>query len=154
MKSQDGARVEARAAVHRLHGAAIHLLRSLRTEDQRSGVSGPKLSVLSVLVFGGPASLSELAEAEQVRRPTMTQLVNTLEMEGMVRKRPGGGDRRRVRVEATAKGRRLLEAGRNRRLSELAGRFEALSARDRAALLRALDAFERLARPRKAPPGV
>lgn len=142
---QDGGGDEAFAAVSRLHGAAIHLLRSLRAVDAQSGVSGPKLSALSVLVFGGPAALSELAQAEQVRRPTMTQLVNTLEADGLVRKRAADGDRRRVLVEATAKGCRLLQEGRSRRLAELAARFEALPQEDRAALVRALDALERLA---------
>ena len=67
------------AAMDRLHSAAIRLLRSMRTLDTQAGLSGPKLSALSVLVFGGPATLSALADAEQVRRPTMTQLVNALE---------------------------------------------------------------------------
>ena len=50
----------------RLHSAAIHLLRSLRVEDQVSGLSGPRLSALSVIVFGGPLPMSALAAAEQV----------------------------------------------------------------------------------------
>lgn len=145
-KTGTGRADETLAVVERLHGAAIRLLRSMRRLDAEAGISGPRLSALSILVFGGPATLSALAQAEQVRRPTMTQLVNTLEAEGLVRKRQEGGDRRLVRVEATAKGRKLLEEGRRRRLAELAARFRALPEAERRALTAALDAFERLAR--------
>lgn len=136
---------ETLAAVDRLHGATIRLLRSLRTVDARSGVSGPKLSALSVLVFGGPQSLKSLAEAEQVRPPTMTRLVAALEADGLVRKNVAAGDKRGVRIEATAKGRTVLKSGRNRRLDALATRFARLSAAERVALTRALPALERLA---------
>ena len=50
----------------RLHSAAIHLLRRLRVEDEALGISAPRLSALSVLVFAGPRRVGELAEAEQV----------------------------------------------------------------------------------------
>src|SRR4249920_3993420 len=57
-----------------LHSAAIHLLRRLRVRDRESGVGPAQLSALSVLVLGGgPRSLGELAEAEQVRPPTMSR---------------------------------------------------------------------------------
>src|SRR6266480_3252830 len=60
----------------RLHSAAIHLLRRLRVRDRESGVGPAQLSALSVLVLGGgPRSLGELAEAEQVRPPTMSRIV-------------------------------------------------------------------------------
>ena len=38
-----------------------------------------QLSALSVVVFGGPLTLGGLAEAEQVRSPTMTRIVTALE---------------------------------------------------------------------------
>jgi hypothetical protein len=53
-----------------LHSAAIHLLRQLRKEDDASGLSAPRLSALSVVVFGGPLTLGALARAEQVKRST------------------------------------------------------------------------------------
>ena len=55
------------AVADRLHSAAIHLLRRLRVEDEALGISAPRLSALSVLVFAGPRRVGELAEAEQVR---------------------------------------------------------------------------------------
>src|SRR5436190_1108590 len=53
----------------RLHSAAIHLLRRLRREDDASGLSAPRLSALSVIVFGGPLSLGALAAAAPLPRP-------------------------------------------------------------------------------------
>jgi hypothetical protein len=73
------ARDDADRVADRVHSAAIHLLRRLRREDDRWGLSAPRLSALSVLVFGGRAlTLGELAAAEQVRPPTMTRLVSAL----------------------------------------------------------------------------
>lgn len=144
MNRQSKTEDEALAAADRLHGATIRLLRSLRAVDARSGISGPKLSALSVLVFGGPHSLKALAEAEQVRPPTMTRLVSVMEADGLVVK-TGATDKRAVRIAATAKGRTVLKSGRTRRLHALAARFARLSTADRAALARALPAFERLA---------
>src|SRR5499425_3166797 len=70
----------------RLHSAAIHLLRRLRIRDSGSGIGPAQLSALSVLVFGGQRSLGELAEAEQVRPPTMSRIVSGLERAGLLKR--------------------------------------------------------------------
>lgn len=103
----------------RLHSAAIHLLRKLRVRDRESGIGPAQLSALSVLVFGGPRSLGELAEAEQVRPPTMSRIVGGLESSGLVA-RKATEDGRRVRLVATARGTRMMWAGRKRRVKLLA----------------------------------
>lgn len=103
-----------------LHSAAIHLLRQLRKEDDASGLSAPRLSALSVVVFGGPLTLGELARAEQVRPPTMTRIVTGLEKDGLVTRSNDLLDRRLTHIEATPKGRRVLTAGRERRVEKLA----------------------------------
>ena len=135
---------EAAQVADRLHSAAIHLLRWLRREDERSGLSAPRLSALSVIVFSGPVTLGELAAAEQVRPPTMTRLVNALEAEGLVARDSDPRDGRVTRVRATAKGERLLLAGRARRVAALAQHLEPLGAEERAALARAAELMERL----------
>jgi DNA-binding MarR family transcriptional regulator len=103
----------------RLHSAAIRLLRRVRVADDETGLSAPKLSALSVLVFGGPQSLKDLARAEQVTAPTMSKLVGVLEAEGLAVKRADREDKRGVRIEVTPKGRALMEEGRRRRLNLL-----------------------------------
>ncbi len=132
------------AVADRLHSAAIRLLRRLRVEDRASELSGPRLSALSVVVFGGPIALSALAEAEQVRLPTMSQLVRGLEGAGLVERVPDASDRRVQMLRATARGRKLLQEGRARRVARLAREIAALPARDLAAIGRAASAIERL----------
>jgi DNA-binding MarR family transcriptional regulator len=109
-----------------LHSAAIHLLRKVRAQDRSTGIGPAQLSALSVLVFGGPRSLRELAEAEQVRPPTMSRIVAGLVGEGLVRKK-GTEDKRRMRLEATAKGTKILQEGRRQRVELLAQALERLT---------------------------
>src|SRR5919109_2711752 len=96
-----------------LHSAAIHLLRRAGEQDQSAPVSPSRLSALSVVVFRGPLTLGELAAAENVRSATMTGLVNGLEADGLVRRRPHTKDGRAVVIEATPAGRQLLERARS-----------------------------------------
>lgn len=130
----------------RLHSAAIHLLRRVAREDLESGLGGPALSALSVIVFGGPISLGHLAEAERVRPPTMTRTVQGLEAAGLVRRQTDPGDRRVVRLEATARGRRVLHAARARRVEALASALESLTLEEHRMLESSADLIERVAR--------
>lgn len=140
--SSDGAM----ALADRLHSAAIHLLRRLRVQDDASGLSAPRLSALSVIVFRGPLTLGELARAEQVQPPTITRLVQELERDGLVRRRVDPGDRRVQRVQATRAGERLLQAGRARRVAALTESVRSLPAADRKLLERATRVLERVIR--------
>ena len=124
----------------RLHSAAIHLLRRVRTEDDASGLPAPRLSALSVLVFGGPRTLGALAALEQVRPPTMSAIVAELVRAGMVVREPDRDDRRVVRLRATAEGERLMHEGRRRRTAWLAARLADLPPDE----LATLDAAARL----------
>ena len=126
----------------RLHSAAIHLLRRAAEEDKAAGLSRARLSALSVVVFRGPLTLGELAAAEGVRSATMTGIVNGLEREGLVRRRPHGTDRRAVQVEATAAGRRLLDRARARRLQLVASKLADVSDAELDVLERAADLLE------------
>src|SRR6516225_4152704 len=115
VKQKSEGRSELLETADRLHSAAIHLLRRLRVRDRESGIGPAQLSALSVLVFGGPRSLGELADAEQVRPPTMSRIIAGLERDGLVRRRRTD-DKRRVRLEATAAGTKILQQGRLRRV--------------------------------------
>jgi DNA-binding MarR family transcriptional regulator len=110
----------AAALANRLHSVAIHLLRHVRVEDAASGMSAARLSVLSVLVYAGARTVTQLASAEQVTPPTMTRLLQGMEQAGHVRRRRDGTDARVVRVSVTASGRRVLERARQARVRRLA----------------------------------
>jgi DNA-binding MarR family transcriptional regulator len=130
----------------RLHSAAIHILRGLRQADRASGLSGPRLSALSVIVFGGPIRMTELARAEQVQGPTMTLIVRGLSRAGLVELSEDPEDGRARRVRATAKGRMLLQAARERRVAQLARAVATKSDSDRRLLARAAELMEEMAR--------
>ncbi len=126
-----------------LHSAAIHLLRGLRERDDLLGISAPRLSALSVVVFAGPLPIGELAAAEGVRPPTMTRLVDGLERDGLVAREPNPDDHRTVHVRATSEGARILKRSRAARVALLMERIARLPRSDREALARAAEIMER-----------
>lgn len=118
---------DTRAIADRLHSAAIHLLRRVRKRDTATGEGPARLSALSVLVFGGPMTLGQLARAEQVKPPTMTRIVNGLEKSGLAERHSDPDDARRIRIHATPRGKRLLLRGRQARIAYLAEHLEILT---------------------------
>ncbi len=131
-------------AADRIHSASIHLLRGLRRTDEVSGLSAPRLSILSILVFAGPRTLGELAQLEQVRPPTMTRLVQALEEEGLVTRTWDRDDRRIARISATARGRAALMRAREARLSSLTKSLSTLDTRELRTILAAAQILEDL----------
>ena len=131
----------------RVHSAALHLLRRLAQDDRATGVSAPRLSALSVLVFGGPRTIGELAGIEGVTPPTMTRLVAAMVADGLIERREDPADRRVVRVQASATGRSLLLAGRDRRVATLAAMVKPLTAKERRRLDAAAATIERMLAP-------
>lgn len=127
----------------RLHSAAIHLLRRLRVEDEALGISAPRLSALSVLVFAGPQRIGELARIEQVEPPTMTRLVDGLERDGYVVRFPDPDDARAVTVAATDRGRDALLEGRRRRVEAFSSLLATLPRKELDQLGRGVTALER-----------
>ena len=122
-----GERVE---IADRLHSAAIHLLRRVRGQDENSGLSPARLSALSGVVFGGPVTLGRLASAEQVTAPTMTRLAAALEADGLISRKDDTEDRRVVWLSATARGKKILQEGKRRRVHALAAALDPLSAEE------------------------
>ncbi len=131
---------------NRLHSAAIHLLRRARTADQTTGLSPERLSLLSVLCFAGARTVGELAGAEMVSAPAISRILNPLEEAGLVRRERATSDRRRVIVHATAKGRRMMDAARRRRLERIAAELERLDESELGVLEAATEALDFLGR--------
>lgn len=114
----------------KLHSAALHLMRYVRAQDTILGVPPAQLSALSVVVFGGKQSLSDLAKAEQVRPPTMSRIVEALVDDGLVKREVDKTDRRSVVITATEKGVRIMHEGRSRREKQLLELLHGLSRQD------------------------
>ena len=126
-----------------LNTTAIQTLRAARVDDPATGLTPERLSLLSVLVYGGPATMSRLAYAEQVTRPAITRIVSALEAGGLVRRRPVAGDRRQTMVSATPAGTRVLEQGRQARIDRLAELLSGLSAPELATVAQGLTLVRR-----------
>lgn len=127
-----------------LHEAARRMLRMARREP--ATISPPRLSALSVLAFGGPASLAELAAAEQVKAPTMSRIVEGLVKEGLVTREADPANRRKVRLAATEEGKQRLQAGRDMRVQALRERLRRLADSEQRALARGVEVLERVLR--------
>jgi DNA-binding MarR family transcriptional regulator len=130
----------------RLHSAAIHLLRHARKQDVLARQAPAQLSALSVLVFGGPMALGQLAAAEQVKAPTMSRIVAGLKRSGLAKIETDSKDARRIRVTATPKGERLLQQARTRRIQLLTDTLSGLKEPELDTLLQAAELMERSVR--------
>lgn len=127
-----------------LHSAAIHLLRRVRKQDVATGEGPARLSALSVLVFGGPKTLGQLAAAEQVKPPTMSRIVSGLARSRLIKITVDSRDARRMHIRATAKGNRLLQKGRQLRIADLASHLDTLAPEEVATLGQAVEILKRL----------
>lgn len=128
----------------RLHSAAIHLLRRVRKQDVATGEGPARLSALSVLVFGGPRTLGELAAAEQVKPPTMSRIVAGLARSRLIVIATDPHDARRMIIRATAKGTRLLQKGRHLRIAYLAAHLDWLTVDELSQLSDAVGILQRI----------
>jgi DNA-binding MarR family transcriptional regulator len=108
-----------RETARQLNSGAIHVLRSLRLVDRRSGLTPARLSALSVLVFGGPCTLGRLAAIEDVAGPTMTRIVDGLCREGLAQRTRHPDSGRAVLISATPTGDDLMRAAADRRVDAL-----------------------------------
>lgn len=131
-------------AANALHSLSIHLLRRARRADADTGLSPERLSLLSVLAFTGPCSVSELAEIEGVSSPAISRIARSLEGHGLASRETSAEDRRSVLVRATAKGRRLVERGRRRRIELIAQLLNDLPPRELAVLAKTATSLQRL----------
>lgn len=130
--------------VAELQVAVMRLARKLRTHTT-SGLTPTQLSALGVVFREGPITLGELAQAEQVRAPSITRTVDLLVSAGLVERRPNPNDARAVLVAVTEQGEQLVQQIRSARRSWLASQWAALSDDERQALQTAAPVLRKLA---------
>ena len=121
-----------------------HLVTFIRQVSTVGDLSVAASSALNRLGRDGPHGLTELAHAQRVSQPGMTQLITRMEREGLVRRTANSDDRRAVLVEATDAGLDLLERRRAERTKALQHLLDRLDPQDRAAIAAALPALARL----------
>ncbi|MDT0158187.1 MarR family transcriptional regulator [Microbacterium sp. ARD32] len=108
------------ATASELRFALFRLTRRLRRVRAVDAMSDAQLAALGALRAHGRRTISGLAEHERVTAPTMSATVSGLEELGLVRRVPDEDDRRRVHVELTEQGEKLVIATIRRRDEALA----------------------------------
>lgn len=125
-----------------LHAARV-IEERLEAALGKVSLSMAKQGALTQLALAGePLTLSQLATRLSCVRSNMTQLVDRLEADGLVKRLDDPSDRRSVRAELTALGRERQHAG-ARAMARVQSEFAAgLSNDDRSALETALSTFK------------
>ena len=125
----------------RLRFALARTARRLR-QEAGTGLSPSLTAALATVERCGPLTPSELADAERVRRPTVTRMLGHLEDEGLITRTPDPADRRSTLIAITPAGAALLAAARTRKDVFLSERLDGLSPADRETLARAAAILE------------
>ncbi|MFI5284805.1 MAG: MarR family winged helix-turn-helix transcriptional regulator [Candidatus Dormibacteria bacterium] len=129
---------------NRLRPVLLHLNRQLRREVHMSGVSPGQLSLLG-LIEGNPSiGVAELATREGMSMPSVCTHIDRLEASGLVTRRQAERDRRRVDLEVTPEGQRVLKVIRSKRTAWLSARLGKLADNDLAAVAAAIAPLETL----------
>ncbi len=132
------------ALANELRPLLLQLNRHLRRELARLGVTAGQAALLHAIRTNPGAGVRELAEREGVSPPRVTAALDRLEADGLVRRTRSAADRRRVLLEVTEAGLRVLRSARRRRTAWLAARLARLEEEDRRALAACLPSLRRL----------
>jgi DNA-binding MarR family transcriptional regulator len=132
------------ALANELRPILLQLNRQLRRELAPLGITAGQAALLHAIRTESGIGVRELASREGMSAPTMSAHVDRLEAAGLVTRTRSGGDRRRVRLELTEAGLRVLRAARSRRTAWLAARLKRLTSAELAALEAAAAPLSRL----------
>jgi DNA-binding MarR family transcriptional regulator len=110
MNVKDPAEPPGQQLADQLLMASIRLTRTLRALNRSSRLSGPQISLMAVVVYSGRIAARDLAKLEEVTPATISRQVGELEGLGLLLRRRDTRDTRVQWIEATAQGRRLVDA--------------------------------------------
>lgn len=117
-----------------LRAPLLRVARRLRQEAQRAGSSALDALILGHIRRNPGIGVSDLADAEQMSRPSMSSHVKRLEAAGWILRSDHSEDGRRSGFAITPQGQAQVDAVRQRRNDWLAERLARLSPEARAAL--------------------
>ncbi len=129
---------------NRLRPVLLSVARELRREVHSLGVTGGQVTLLNAIKKHAGLSQRELAERERISGAAASAHVNRLERAGLVRRTRSETDRRRIGLEVTPTGLRVLEQVRKRRTAWLAARLATLDPKQRAAIDHAIEPLRAL----------
>ena len=122
----------------------LRISRELRRETRSVGATPEQVTLLVAIKQAPGIGVRELAAAERVSPPAMSNSVDRLERDGLVARTPSTLDRRRVGLTLTDEGRRLLRRVRSRRTAWLAARLRQLGPEELAAVEAAIEPLAHL----------
>ena|SRR5438105_12496987 len=117
------------AIANRLRPALLRLNRELRREIHSLGVNGGQVTLLIQIGREPGIGVNELAARERMSAPGMSKAIGRLEAAGLLR-RTELADKRRVGLELTDEGERVLASVKRRRTAWLADRLRGLTPRE------------------------
>jgi DNA-binding MarR family transcriptional regulator len=132
------------SVANELRPAVLRLARELRRETESLGITSRQATLLWLIRERPGLSLRELAAEERISAPALSGHVDRLVKAGLAERVRDEGDRRRVGLELTDEGARLLRRVRARRTTWLAGRLRALEPDEVAAVEAALGPLRKL----------
>jgi len=123
--------------------AVGRLARQLRRRSA-GGLTPSQRSVLASLTRDGPMTMSRLADAEGISRPSITGIVGRLVERDLIRRVPDPNDGRQSLAQVTPAGEAAVMKGREERTAFLVQRLEGLTDAERTTLSEAAALMRRL----------
>jgi DNA-binding MarR family transcriptional regulator len=119
---------------NRLRPALLQISRHLRRELAPLGITGGQAALLHAVRTNPGIGVRDLARREGVSAASMSTALTRLETAGLLARSRAGADRRRVGLELTESGHRVLRSARSRRTAWLAARLTHLTPEQLAAV--------------------
>ena len=113
-------------------------LKWVRSRLQDEGITYARMRLLGALHCKGPQIMSSISDELGVTRRNVTALVDRLEEEGLVRRKPHPTDRRATVIEMTGRGERTMDSIYDEHRAAVAELFEELGGEDQRELSRML----------------
>jgi DNA-binding MarR family transcriptional regulator len=137
--------VDVAALAEALRAPFLKVSRRLRQAGQKAGLTAQETVILAYLKKNPGAGVSELADFEQISRPSMSSHVKRLEAAGWITRTDDAEDGRRQGLTVTPAGLRKHAAAQALRNDWLAARLRRLSPAEREALMAAAAPLLKLA---------
>ena len=114
------------ALANDLRPVVLRVARALRKETEQFGITSRQATLLWLVKRSPGLTLRALADEEAISAPALSGHVDRLEQAGLLVRVRSAIDRRRVGLELTPEGERVLRSVRERRTAWLAERLSSL----------------------------
>ncbi|MGN6128314.1 MAG: MarR family winged helix-turn-helix transcriptional regulator [Humibacter sp.] len=131
-------------ATARLRGVVNRLSRQFNASARHEGLTPTQASVLSLIAFREPMSLTDVATLEGLNPTMVSRVIGHLDELGLIERQPSRTDLRVTLVRLTAEGRETHERVKQQKGQVIADGLERLDDAQRAAIIEVLPALEAL----------